>query len=151
MILTCDCTFLGVGSGRCFWEKTSNGCQNGDDSGDNILEYHPYNFYALCRDGFNEHAEYQCITPPAKLEAGTCRKNPAVRNNNKITDKKYCSDCKDSTCVSRNLHSLQTFCVKCACHLHVLAEGYVLLTENAECSGKDVELAPQCVLGPGRW
>ena len=55
-------------SGHCFWEKTSNGCKNKDDT----FKHNAYDFYALCRKANDPHAEFQCKTDPAKLSAGKC-------------------------------------------------------------------------------
>ena len=137
-----------IRAGRCYWEKTSSGCEDIDER----LHFDAYDFYSICRTGG------QCETT-AKIVGGRCR-DPGAKPGaatgfgldlDRLSNADYCTECEQGTCVSRNLHCLQTFCVRCACHLYVLAEGYVLLTENAECSGKDVELAPQCVLGSGRW
>ena len=58
-----------MSSGHCFWEKTSNGCKNEDDT----FTHHAYDFYALCRAGESKGAEFQCEKAPAKLGEGQCK------------------------------------------------------------------------------
>ena len=64
-------------SGHCFWEKTSNGCKNDDDT----FKHNAYDFYALCRSGNNKHAEFQCKEEPAKLSARKCRDDAAKKGH----------------------------------------------------------------------
>ena len=57
-------------SGRCFWEKTSNGCKNDDDI---FRQKDAYDFYAVCRADNHKEAEFQCDETPAKLNAKACK------------------------------------------------------------------------------
>jgi len=99
-------------TGHCFWEKTTNGCKNKDDT----FNHNAYDFYALCRQN-EKDAEYQCNKPPHKLNAGQCEDRPketgagAERSSGHehSPKKKYCFDCtrrgfalrkKDATCSS---------------------------------------------------
>ena len=56
-------------TGHCFWEKTSNGCNNEDDR----FAFNAYDFYAVCQKANDPHAEYKCENEPAKLTAGECK------------------------------------------------------------------------------
>ena len=104
-------------SGQCFWEKTSNGCKNYDDT----FKHNAYDFYALCRKGDNKHAEFQCKEEPAKLNAGRCADRYKKKESSSgkrdeddssyyyvedTTNKKYCYDCEQSTCMH---HALACF------------------------------------------
>ena len=53
--------------------------------------------------------------------------------------------CVDTCCVI-SVVSISLQRGRYSCHLHVLAEGYVLLKENARCYGSEAELASECVL-----
>ena len=87
-------------AGHCFWEKTTNGCKNKDDT----FNHNAYDFYALCRQN-EKDAEYQCNKPPHKLNAGQCEDRPketgagAERSSGHehSPKKKYCFDCTRST------------------------------------------------------
>ena len=102
-------------TGRCFWEKTTNGCKNKED----IFKHDAYDFYALCRKGEQKEAEYQCKGKPAALKVGQCknREKPpkGIKHEHSsqkeqeydseyhdyyylqtTTDKKYCYDCEQS-------------------------------------------------------
>ena len=54
-------------AGHCFWEKAKNGCNEGED-----FELNAYNLYALCREGKQDDAQFQCTGKPAELNAGQC-------------------------------------------------------------------------------
>ena len=56
-------------SGHCFWEKTSNGCKDDEDT----FTHNAYDFYELCRAGERKGAEFQCKQAPAKLGEGQCK------------------------------------------------------------------------------
>ena len=58
-----------MSSGHCFWEKTSNGCKNDDDT----FTHNAYDFYELCRAGKRKGATFNCEKAPAKLTAGQCK------------------------------------------------------------------------------
>ena len=105
-------------SGHCFWEKTTNGCKNKDDK----FNHNAYDFFALCREGVNKEAEFQCKGKPAAIKAGQCKERPKAKKGNKqerssakdekdeseyrnyyylkkTNDKKYCYDCQQRTCI----------------------------------------------------
>ena len=101
-------------TGRCFWENTTNGCNNKED----IFKHDAYDFYALCREGEQKEAEYQCKGKPAALKAGQCKDSEKPQKGIKhedsshykedessyhdyyyletTTEKKYCYDCEQS-------------------------------------------------------
>ena len=101
-------------TGHCFWEKTTNGCRNEDDT----FHHNAYDFYALCREGEHKEAEYQCKGKPAALKAGQCKDSETPQKGikhedsshdeedeskyheyyylEKTTEKKYCYDCEQS-------------------------------------------------------
>ena len=72
-------------TGRCFWEKTTNGCKNKEHF---LKRNNAYDFYALCLEGEQKEAEYQCKGKPAALKAGQCDARV------KKTDSEYCQDCE---------------------------------------------------------
>ena len=101
-----------MGTGHCFWEMTTNGCRNKDDT----FKHNAYDFYAICRSGYHKAAQYQCKEKPGNLDAGKCkdRNKGRIRNKNEsnsgkgnedeseyhsyyymeaTTEKKYCYDC----------------------------------------------------------
>ena len=106
-------------TGHCFWEKTTNGCKNEDDK----FNHNAYDFYALCREGEHKEAEFQCKGKPGALKAGQCKdrekpKSKKARKQEsssgetdkdessyhnyyylKKTEKKYCYDCEQRTCI----------------------------------------------------
>ena len=111
-------TLHAYATGHCFWEKTTNGCKNKDD----VFKHNAYDFYALCRDGNQEHAEFQCKEKVGKITAGQCKEREKETKGykqesssekddedeseyhqyyyvRKTTDKKYCYDCKTSACI----------------------------------------------------
>ena len=65
--LWCRRTRVSV-SGHYFWEKTSNGCKNYDDT----FKHNEYDFYAVCRSGYHKNAEFLCKGEPAKLSERKC-------------------------------------------------------------------------------
>jgi len=101
-------------TGQCFWEKTTNGCKNKDDT----FRHNAFDFYALCREGEHKEAEYQCKGKPAALNAGQCKDSEKPQKGikhegsshdeedeseyhdyyylEKTTEKKYCHDCEQS-------------------------------------------------------
>ena len=58
-----------MSSGHCFWEKTSNGCKDEEDT----FTHNAYDFYELCSAGpKREGAEFHCKEAPAELGEGKC-------------------------------------------------------------------------------
>ena len=105
-------------TGHCFWEKTSNGCRNKDDT----FNHNAYDFYALCREGEHKEAQFQCKGKPGALKEGQCKDRPKPKKGikqesssgetdkdessyhhyyylKKTTDKKYCYECEQRTCI----------------------------------------------------
>ena len=103
-----------MSSGFCFWEKTSNGCTDEDDT----FTHDAYDFYELCRAGERKGATFHCEKAPAKLGEGECKdRDDGVANINghrqkesssgetddnhddyhyldNTTKKKFCFDCE---------------------------------------------------------
>ena len=108
-----------MSSGHCFWEKTSNGCKDEDDT----FTHNAYDFYELCRAGKRKGATFNCEKAPLKLTAGQCkdRKDGAVKNWHKQKEsskgqadkddnyvigqieKKFCYDCEQRRWICRSL------------------------------------------------
>ena len=104
-----------MSSGHCFWEKTSNGCKDEDDT----FTHNAYDFYELCRAGERKGAEFHCKNAPAKLGEEQCkdRGDAAAKINghkqkesssgkaddkddyyymDETTEQKFCYDCQQS-------------------------------------------------------
>ena len=100
-------------TGHCFWEKTKNGCKDGDDT----FKHNAYDFYALCRPENPKEMEFSCTETPGTLDAGECKDRKKETKgfkkesssekadtdeseyhdyyyNDKTNDKKYCYDCE---------------------------------------------------------
>ena len=94
-----------MSSGHCFWEKTSNGFKDEDDT----FTLNMCDFYELCRAGETKGAEFQFKKAPAKLGEGQCKdrstpqKELSERSSGKDhkPKKKYCFDCAESTCINQ--------------------------------------------------
>ena len=103
-----------MSSGHCFWEKTSNGCKDEDDT----FTHNAYDFYELCRAGERKGARFNCEEAPAKLSEGKCKdrdtpnKDLSERSSGKNhkSKKKYCFDCVNSTCINQCCILVRSFC-----------------------------------------
>ena len=110
-----------MSSGHCFWEKTSNGCKDEDDT----FNHNAYDFYELCRAGKRKNAEFHCKEEPAKLGEGQCkdREEDAAKKGHtnkesssgkadkdeskylsyyylhETAEMKFCYDCQQSKCM----------------------------------------------------
>ena len=138
-----------VGTGFCFWEKTNSGCK---DTGERF-EFDAYDFYEVCRTSSKQFREFQCRFLPKPINAGKCKERTS---ENSEDQRLHCVACARSAYLLRDIAFTRRISAwKTLMPLHVLAEGYVLIAENSQCSSGvdtlDVDLAPGCVIRCDCW
>ena len=118
--------------------------------------HNAYDFYALCREGEHKEAEFQCKGKPANLKEAQCKDRPKPEKGlkqerssaeddpddseyqsyyylKKTTDKKYCYDCEQRTCIlCVTPTAFLTFAEYC-CHIRCVSTGreFVVLSVSA--------------------
>ena len=134
-----------MSSGHCFWEKTSNGCKDDDDT----FTHDAYDFYELCRAGERKGAEFHCEQAPAKLRETRCKYHYKADYYymDPTTEQQFCFDCQQSRCMCRGFGCRGIFQRvlkgrRAILPRVMLAEGYSLRMKNAVCSSRDTDLAP---------